>query len=106
MRRILVEFARARRSGKRGGGIRRVNLDEPAVFPPGRDADLIALNDALNALAEVDAREAHVVELRFFGGLSVEETGEVLKVSPKTVMRDWNHAKAWLLHEAKHGEQG
>ena len=67
---------------------------------------MIAPNDALNALADIDPREAHVVELRFFGGLSVEETGEVLKVSPKMVMREWNRAKVWLLHELKYGEQG
>jgi len=106
MRRILVEFARSRRAGKRGGGIRSINFDEPGVIPAGRSADLIALDDALSALAELDTREARIVELRFFGGLSVEETGEVLKVSPKTVMRDWNHARAWLLHELKHGAQG
>ncbi len=106
MRRILVEFARSRRSGKRGGDGRRVTLDESAIFPDGRDTDLVALNDALNALAEVDPREAQVIELRFFGGLSVEETAEVLKVSTNTVMREWNHAKVWLLHELKHGEEG
>ena len=106
MRRILVEFARSRGSGKRGGDVRKVKLDEAAVIRPMREADLIALNDALNTLADADPREAQVVELRFFGGLSVEETGEVLKVSPKTVMREWNHAKVWLLHELKHGEQG
>jgi len=105
MRRILVEFARSRRSGKRGGDGRRVKLDESAVFPAGRDMDLVALNDALDALAKVDPREAQVIELRFFGGLSVEETAEVLRISANTVMREWSHAKAWLLHELKHGEQ-
>ncbi len=106
MRRILVEFARSRRSGKRGGDGHRVDLDESAVLPAGRHTDLVALNDALDALAQVDPREAQVVELRFFGGLSVEETAEVLKVSANTVMREWNHAKVWLLHELKHGDQG
>ena len=105
MRRILVEFARARRAGKRGGNIRKVRIDESAFIVIGRDPDLIALDDALNALAEVDAREAHVVELRFFGGLSVEETGEVLRISAQTVMREWNHAKVWLLHQLKQGER-
>jgi RNA polymerase sigma factor (TIGR02999 family) len=106
MRRILVEFARSRDSGKRGGDIARVTLDQATISPQGPDPDLVALNDALDTLAEVDPREAKVVELRFFGGLSVEETAQVLKVSTKTVMRDWNHAKVWLLHELKHGEQG
>ncbi len=105
MRRILVEFARSRHSGKRGGEGHRVDLDESAVFPFAPDADLVALNDALDALSTVDAREAQVVELRFFGGLSVEETAEVLKVSTNTIMRDWNHAKVWLLHQLKHGPQ-
>jgi len=105
MRRILVEFARARRAGKRGGNIRKVRIDESGFIALGRDPDLIALDDALKDLAEVDAREAHVVELRFFGGLSVEETGEVLKISAQTVMREWNHAKVWLLHQLKHGER-
>jgi RNA polymerase sigma factor (TIGR02999 family) len=106
MRRVLVEFARSRDSGKRGGDITRVTLDQATISPQGPGLDLIALDDALDALAEVDRREAKVVELRFFGGLSVEETAQVLKVSAKTVMRDWNHAKVWLLHELKHGEQG
>jgi RNA polymerase sigma factor (TIGR02999 family) len=105
MRRILVEFARSRRSGKRGGDGHRINLDESAAFPAARDTDLVLLNDALDALAKADPREAQVVELRFFGGLSAEETAEVLKVSTKTVMREWSHAKVWLLHELKHRGQ-
>jgi len=97
MRRILVEHAR-RRNLKRGVGVQHVSLEEAAVVG-GRAADLVALDDALNALARLDARKAQVVEMRFFGGLSVEETAEVLKVSPITVMRDWSTAKAWLYRE-------
>lgn len=101
MRRILVDRARARRSQKRGGAARAVSFDEQLVVagPPARD--LVSLDDALNALAAVDERKAKVVELRFFGGLSVEETAELLSVSPQTVMRDWRLAKAWLLREMK-----
>ena len=98
MRRILVDFARARRYQKHGGGAEAVTLDEALLTPqPGRD--LVALDDALSALATVDARKSRVVEMRFFGGLSVEETAEVLHVSPKTVMREWQTAKVWLLKE-------
>jgi RNA polymerase sigma factor (TIGR02999 family) len=103
MRRILVEFARSRRSARRGGNPERVELDEGIVSPRERGSDLVALDDALTALAEVDPREAKVVELRFFGGLSVKETGEVLKVSGRTVMRDWDHARLWLLRELQRG---
>ena len=98
LRRILVEHAR-RRNLKRGAGIRHVPLDEVAVTGAGRSADLVALDDAMNALARLDPRKERVVEMRFFGGLSVEETAEVLKVSSVTVMRDWNTAKAWLYRE-------
>lgn len=98
MRRILVDLARARRYRKRGGGAEHVPLNDTlAVTEPGRD--LVALDDALKALAALDERKAHVVELRFFGGLSHEETAEALGVSAKTVMRDWQLAKAWLLRE-------
>jgi RNA polymerase sigma factor (TIGR02999 family) len=98
MRRILVDFARSRHYQKRGAGAQQVSLDEGLlVSDPGKD--LVALDDVLQALAEVDARKSQVVEMRFFGGLSVEETAEVLKVSPDTVMRDWKLAKAWLLRE-------
>jgi RNA polymerase sigma factor (TIGR02999 family) len=98
MRRILVDVARAKHYQKRGAGARKVSLDEGLlVSDPGRD--LVALDDALKALAEVDPRKSQVVEMRFFGGLSVEETAEALKVSPETVMRDWKLAKAWLLRE-------
>jgi RNA polymerase sigma factor (TIGR02999 family) len=102
MRRVLVEFARSRRSHKRGGDLRRIELNEQVVPCIERGADLIALDDALNALAVIDPREANVVELRFFGGLTVDETAEALGVSDKTVMRDWELAKVWLLHELKH----
>jgi RNA polymerase sigma-70 factor, ECF subfamily len=99
MRRILVDFARARGYDKRGGGARVVALDEAAVIVSDQDTDMVALDEALNSLAEMDARQSKVVELRFFGGLSVEETAEVLKVSPATVRRDWSLARAWLRRE-------
>ena len=99
MRRILVDFARARRKLKRGGDVIQVSLDEAVVISSEPSADLIALDEALTLLASFDERKSQVVELRFFGGLSVEETAEVLKVSPITVMRDWNLAKLWLLRE-------
>jgi RNA polymerase sigma-70 factor (ECF subfamily) len=98
MRRILVERAR-RHNLKRGGGAERVALEEAAAVGGGRSKDLVALDDAMNALGQIDARKVQVVEMRFFGGLSVEETAEVLKVSPVTVMRDWSTAKAWLYRE-------
>jgi len=98
MRRILVEHAR-RRNLKRGRGVQHVSLEETAIVDGERDTDLMALDDAMVALARLDPRKAQVVELRFFGGLSVEETAEVLKVSPVTVMRDWSTAKAWLYRE-------
>jgi RNA polymerase sigma-70 factor (ECF subfamily) len=99
MRRILVDFARARRAQKRGGDAVRVPIDEALDALPERRADVVALDDALEALAQFDPRKVRVVELRFFGGLSVEETADVLSVSPDTVMRDWKLAKAWLLRE-------
>ena len=99
MRRILVDFARDRQNLKRGGGALRVSLNEAAAFPVERDTDLVALDEALTTLAEVDPRKGQVVEMRFFGGLSVEEAAEVLKVSKETVMRDWRLAKVWLLRE-------
>jgi RNA polymerase sigma factor (TIGR02999 family) len=99
MRRILVDYARGRRADKRGGEWRQVALNEAvAVFRDQRN-DVVALDDALRTLAEVDSRKARVVELRFFGGLSVKETAESLHVSPETVLRDWRLAKAWLLRE-------
>lgn len=106
MRQVLVDLARQRGYRKRGGGERRVPLDETMIVADTPDADLIALDDALNALAEVDARKSRAIELRFFGGLSIEEAALVLAVSPDTVKRDCRLAKAWLLrwlteHEAR-----
>ena len=99
MRRILVDFARSRRSLKRGGEILTVSLEEASIASPGTGADVVALDDALNTLAAMDPRRSRVVELRFFGGLSAEETAEVLKVSVETVLHDWKLAKVWLLRE-------
>jgi RNA polymerase sigma factor (TIGR02999 family) len=104
MRRILVDSARKRNYQKRGAGAHQVSLDEGMmVLEPGRD--LVALDDALNELAKVDERKSKVVEMRFFGGLSVEETAESLGVSVDTVMRDWKLAKAWLLRELAAGKE-
>jgi RNA polymerase sigma factor (TIGR02999 family) len=105
MRQILVDFARRHHQLKRGGQVHRVSLDEALVSAKVADADLVSLDDALKALAGVDPRKSQVVELRFFGGLSVEETAEVLKVSTETVLRDWRLAKLWLLRELSHGEK-
>jgi RNA polymerase sigma-70 factor (ECF subfamily) len=99
MRRILVDHARSRRYRKRGGGARQLTLDDALIAHSEKGRDLIALDDALTALAKVDVRKSDVVELRFFGGLSVAETAEALGVSPDTVMRDWKVAKVWLLRE-------
>jgi RNA polymerase sigma factor (TIGR02999 family) len=103
MRRILVESARSRRRQKRGGGAVHVNLDDVQELPDLTEHDLVALSDALSGLATFDARMSQVVELRFFGGLTVDETAHVLNVSPETVMRDWKTAKAWLLREIRRG---
>ena len=103
MRRILLDRARRRVAAKRGGPVEKVNLDELPELGSGRARELIGLDDALTALADLDARKARVIELRFFGGLSVEETAEVLKVSPDTVLRDWRLARAWLLAEIGSG---
>ncbi len=105
MRRILVDFARRRGSRKRGGDVHKVELDESCVARQGRNADLIALDSALTSLAIIDPRQAKVVELRFFGGMGVEETAEVLGISPRTVKREWAVAKLWLLRELKQGGQ-
>ena len=99
MRRILLDRARQRVTAKRGVGAERVPIDDLPAIGAWRARELIALDDALNALAEIDPRKARVVELRFFGGLSVEETAEVLAVSPETVMRDWKFARSWLQTE-------
>ncbi len=103
IRHILVDAARARRSRKRGGDIVKVSLDEALVVSDGRSADLVALDDALTALSAVDPRKAKMVELRFFGGLSVKETAEVLNVAPDTILNDWKLSKAWLLCELRKG---
>jgi len=102
MRRILVDHAR-RHNQKRGAGVQHVELEDSAIVGATRDEDLVALDEAMLALAQIDARKAQVVELRFFGGLSVEESAEVLKVSPVTVMRDWSTARAWLYREINSG---
>jgi len=99
MRRILVERARSRRSDKRGSGAQKVSLDEVADVSDGRAAELVALDDALQAFAAIDPRKARLVELRYFGGLTIEETAEVLGVSTPTVERDWRTARIWLHRE-------
>jgi len=99
MRRILTDQARARQSHKRGGGFQPVSLDEAPFVTAKSQPEVLQVDSALTALARVDLRKSQVVELRFFGGLSVEETAEVLQVSPDTVVRDWRLAKAWLLRE-------
>ena len=108
MRRILVDFARARRAKKREAIVLKapVDLERLQVAAPQPDADIVALDDALQSLAVFDARAARVVELRYFGGLSIEETAEVLGVSPRTVKRDWAAARAWLMGELQHGGAG
>jgi RNA polymerase sigma factor (TIGR02999 family) len=108
MRRILIDFARSRSSKRRGGAMPQVELDETMVVSFQAGEDLLALDDALNRLAQVDARKSRVVELRFFGGLDVKETAEVMKVSVDTVIRDWKFAKVWLLRDlrgdSRHGQ--
>ena len=99
MRRILVDYARNRGFAKRGGNALQVSLDEELIVSEERSAEVVALDDALQSLARLDERKSRLVELRFFGGLSIEETAEVLGVSPGTVMRDWTLAKAWLRRE-------
>jgi RNA polymerase sigma-70 factor, ECF subfamily len=105
MRRILVDAARARVAAKRQGGVLRVTFSEDLPISPGQEANVVAIDDALAALAKLDPRKARVVELRFFGGLSIEEAAEVLQVSPQTVMRDWRLAKPWLAREVGRGER-
>jgi RNA polymerase sigma factor (TIGR02999 family) len=99
MRRVLVDLARTRASLKRAGGVQRVSFDENLIAAHEWSVSLVALDDALSVLAEKDARKSQVVELRFFGGLNVDETAEALHVSPRTVMRDWRLARAWLSRE-------
>src|SRR5688500_17531352 len=104
MRRILVDHARGRHRDKRGGGSVPVVFEDALAIADARDLDLVALDDALSALAELDERQSRVVELRFFAGLEVEETAEALGVSPTTVKRDWSLARAWLRREMRRGE--
>jgi RNA polymerase sigma-70 factor (ECF subfamily) len=105
IRRILVDHARKRRYAKRGGGAVQVPLDEALIGAPTGGAEVLALNEALLTLSKVDPRKGRVVELRYFGGLSVEETAEVLRMSPETAKRDWKMAKAWLLRELSGGRR-
>ncbi|MBC8122108.1 MAG: sigma-70 family RNA polymerase sigma factor [Gemmatimonadaceae bacterium] len=103
MRRILVDHARSRDAAKRGGGEYQFSLDEVCLPFKGRSEDLLAVDDALDSLARIDPRQSRMVELRFFGGLTIEQTAEVLDISPATVKRDWNMAKAWLYRELSGG---
>ncbi len=105
MRQILVDYARSHGAAKRGAD-RRVELDASIVLPQIRTADVVALDDALNDLTQLDEQQGRIVELRFFGGLATEEIAEVLGISPSTVKRDWNVAKAWLTREMKKGNRG
>lgn len=105
MRRVLVDFARSRNSRKRGAGVRHLPLDEALSVYNESPAQIIAVDEALKNLARVDTRKSRVVELRFFGGLSVDETAQVMKISPETVMRDWKTAKVWLLREISGSKQ-
>jgi RNA polymerase sigma-70 factor, ECF subfamily len=105
MRRVLVDMARTRASLKRAGGVQRVSFDENLIAANEWSVNLVALDDALGALAERDVRKSQVIELRFFGGLNVEETAEALHVSPRTVMRDWRLARAWLSREIGKGRR-
>ena len=101
MRRILVDYARTKQRIKRGGRQEQVSLDEVLLIAPDRTDELLAIHESLARLEELDSRQGRIVELRYFGGLTMEETAEVLRVSPKTVMREWNMAKAWLYGELK-----
>lgn len=105
MRRILVEQARSKKFAKRGGGAQQISLDETAIVSAGRSAEVIAVDEALTDLESWDPRKGRIVELRFFGGLSIEETAEVLKVSPTTVQREWRSAKAWLHRAISEGDR-
>jgi len=101
MRRILVDFARARQNQKRGGNVQQVTFDEALEVSFERSTDLIALDDAMKTLEMLNPRQSQIVELRYFGGLSEEETAEVLKISARTVRRDWSLARTWLYRELK-----
>jgi RNA polymerase sigma factor (TIGR02999 family) len=102
MRQILVDHARNRQADKRGAGVPRLTLDPQIALPQKREIDLVALDDALNRLASLDPQQSRLIELRFFGGLSIEETSEVLSISPATVKREWATARAWLQRDMKH----
>ena len=104
MRRILVDYSRGHHSAKRGGNVQKVFLQEGAIVSKGRAAEVVALDDALTRLAELDPQQARLVELRFFGGLSIEETAGIIGVSPATVKRNWSVAKAWLAREMRSGK--
>lgn len=106
IRRILVDHARAHQAGKRGGGAPKLSLDEALGVPERKDLDLLALDEALTGLAKMDEQQSRIVELRFFGGLSIEDTAEVLGISPATVKRDWTMAKAWLYRDMMGRAQG
>jgi RNA polymerase sigma factor (TIGR02999 family) len=99
MRRVLVDAARSRGAGKRGAGVERINVDEALAIAPQPDRFILALNEALDALAKIAPRQAKVVELRYFGGLTEEETAQAMNSSPRTVRRDWQFAKAWLMRD-------
>jgi RNA polymerase sigma factor (TIGR02999 family) len=99
MRQILVDYARRHRASKRGSGVCMLTLDDVEPLPQRKDVDVVALNDALNSLAEIDPRQSHIVELRFFAGLSLEETSEAMGIGTATVQRDWTAARAWLHRE-------
>lgn len=101
IRRILVDYARARKADKRGAGAEKLSLDEAIALPGGQDLDLVALDDALEGLAKIDPRQSRLVELRFFAGLTIEETAEVMQMSLATAKRDWVSAKAWLSREVR-----
>jgi RNA polymerase sigma factor (TIGR02999 family) len=103
MRRILVDHARGQHAAKRGAGAPRLSLDEALGVPGGRDLDLVALDDSLEALARIDPEQSRLVELRYFGGLTIEETAEAMGTSPATVSREWNAARAWLFRELSRG---
>ena len=105
MRRILIDFARSRQYRKRGAGAAHLPLDETLFVSSQPDTNLLALDESLKRLSEVDQRKGRVVELRFFGGLDVKETAEVLKVSDETIMRDWKFAKVWLLRDLRGGTE-
>src|SRR5262245_42935358 len=106
MRRILANYARSRGYAKRGGGAHKVSLDKAMTVSEERAADMVALDDALTAVVEIDPRKSQMIEMRFFGGLSIEETAEVMGLSPGTVMREWTLAKAWLRREISKEQDG